>query len=67
MTPMPPGLQLVSLEQVNQSGPAGAAGVPVVALVRVRDRGSGAVYPLRYRLRLVRRDRWYVAALGGAV
>lgn len=65
VTPMPPGLQVVSLEQVGQAGPATASGVPAVASVRVRDRSSGAVYPLRYRLELVRRDRWYVAALGG--
>lgn len=63
---MPTGLELVSIGQVGQSGKATAARVPVAALVRVHDRGSGAIYSLRYRLELVRRERWYVAAVGGA-
>ena len=38
----------------------------VVAPVRARDVATGAVYGLRYRLRLVRGDRWYVAAVNQA-
>jgi hypothetical protein len=35
----------------------------VLATVHVRERPSGATYALRYRVELVRRDRWYVAAI----
>ena len=31
--------------------------------VRARDARSGAVYRLRYRVALVRADRWYVASV----
>jgi hypothetical protein len=37
----------------------------VWASVRARDVQSRAIYGLRYRLRLVRDDRWYVAAVTG--
>ena len=35
----------------------------VLATVRARDAATGATYGLRYRLRLVREDRWLVAAV----
>jgi hypothetical protein len=35
----------------------------VLATVHARDVASRALYMLRYRIRLVRRDRWYVAEL----
>ena len=35
----------------------------VLATVRARDAATGAAYGLRYRLRLVREDRWLVAAV----
>jgi hypothetical protein len=35
----------------------------VLATVHVRDQASRATYALRYRVRLVRGDRWYVAAI----
>ena len=35
----------------------------VLATVRVKDGSTGATYGLRYRLRLVREDRWLVAAV----
>jgi hypothetical protein len=38
----------------------------VLAMVDVRDRVSQAMMALRYRARLVRRDRWYVAELNTA-
>ena len=38
----------------------------VLATVRVRDAGSTAVYALRYRLRLVRGDRWLVAEVNNS-
>ena len=31
--------------------------------VRARDVRSRAIYPLRYRVALVRADRWYVASV----
>lgn len=39
----------------------------VAAAGRFRDRASGAVFRLAYRLELVRRDRWYVRAVEGAL
>jgi hypothetical protein len=38
----------------------------VLVAVRARDRRGGAVFSLLYRLRLVQRDRWYVAAVNQA-
>jgi hypothetical protein len=35
----------------------------VLAGVQARDVASRTVYWLRYRVRLVRRDRWYVAEI----
>ena len=35
----------------------------VLATVRAKDAMTGATYGLRYRLRLVREDRWLVAAV----
>ena len=35
----------------------------VLATVRARDAATGASYGLRYRLELVREDRWLVAAV----
>jgi hypothetical protein len=39
----------------------------VLVEVRARDRATRSVYPLEYRLDLVRRDRWYVAGVQGAL
>ena len=39
----------------------------VVATVRARDAATGVTYGLRYRLRLVREDRWLVAAVNKGV
>jgi hypothetical protein len=38
----------------------------VLVTVRARDAASGATYTLAYRVRLVRDDRWLVAALNNA-
>ena len=46
--------------------PAAGRTREVLATVRARDPQGGAVYALRYRLRLVRGDRWYVAAVNNA-
>jgi hypothetical protein len=39
----------------------------VLVAGRFLDPRSGAVYPLAYRLALLRRDRWYVDAVAGAL
>jgi hypothetical protein len=69
---VPPGTQIVAaagdweliqLTSVSAAGPATRAGRVVLATVEARDSASRATYALRYRVRLVRRDRWYVADL----
>ena len=55
--------ELVGLDSVEQVGSGNGGSRLVVATVRARDVGSRAVYSLRYRVRLVRRDRWFVAAV----
>jgi hypothetical protein len=37
----------------------------VLVRVHARDSLSRALYALRYRVALVRRDRWYVADING--
>jgi hypothetical protein len=39
----------------------------VLAGCRLRDRSTGALYRLAYRLRVVRRDRWYVEGVEGGL
>jgi hypothetical protein len=58
--------ELIDLTSVASAGPAIRAGRTVLVAVQARDMGSRASYALRYRVRLVRRDRWYVAAVNGA-
>ena len=58
--------ELVGLVSVALARPAAGRTREVLATVRARDEQSGAVYSLRYRLRLVRGDRWYVAAVNNA-
>jgi hypothetical protein len=55
--------ELAGLDSVEQIGSSAGRTRSVLASVRARDAQSRAVYPLRYRVRLVRRDRWYVAAV----
>jgi hypothetical protein len=55
--------ELVGVVSVAQVGPGAADAREVLATVHAREDGTGAVYPLRYRLELVRDDRWYVAAV----
>jgi hypothetical protein len=57
--------ELIELTSVSAAGPATRAGRVVLATVEARDSASRATYALRYRVRLVRRDRWYVADLNG--
>jgi hypothetical protein len=55
--------ELAGLDSVEQIGSGAGRTRSVLATVRARDPESRAVYALRYRVRLVRRDRWYVAAV----
>ena len=61
------GFELVALASVKQLGGGEGDRRTAVATARVRDAATGAVYPLAYRLQLVRRGRWYVEAVEGAL
>jgi hypothetical protein len=67
VTPPGGGFELVAVASVKQLGGGEGARRTAVATARVRDAATGAVYPLAYRLQLVRRDRWYVEAVEGAL
>jgi len=58
------GFELVELGSIT-AVPAMRGGRLVLVTVRARDRVSRARLALRYRVRVVRRDRWYVAAVDG--
>jgi Conjugative transposon protein TcpC len=63
------GFELLSPISVTTTGPVTGRRRVVLVMARARDRASRALYTLRYRVELVRRDRWYVAELneqGGA-
>jgi hypothetical protein len=65
-TPAPHGYELVDVDSLAQIGTPAARELELQARARVRDLGSGAVLGQAYRLRLVRRDRWYVADINGS-
>jgi hypothetical protein len=58
--------EFLGLVSVAQTGARTGQERTVLATVRARDLATRAVYTLRYRLRLVRGDRWYVAAVNSA-
>jgi Conjugative transposon protein TcpC len=58
--------ELVDVVSLSPSGPERGRARDVLATVRARDVASRAVYALRYRLRLVRGDRWLVAEVNNA-
>ena len=58
--------ELVGAVSVALAQPASGSTREVLAAVRARDVQSGVVFSLRYRVRLVRGDRWYVAAINQA-
>ena len=68
IAPVGRGLHLAGVTGVEQPG-SGSTAAPraVVVRARVRDAASAATYPVAYRLELVRRDRWYVAGVEGAL
>lgn len=57
------GLSLASVQEIAQRPTAPDGELVVTA--RVRDAISRTVFPQRYRLTVVKRDRWYVAAVAG--
>ena len=57
--------ELLEVASLVATGPARGRGRLVLVRVHARDVGSRATYALRYRVRLLRRDRWYVAELNG--
>lgn len=67
LTRMPDGLAVASVGEIDQLPSGGEPGeLTVVVSAQVRDPAAGLVLAARYRLRLVREDRWYVqAVLGG--
>jgi hypothetical protein len=67
VTPPGGGFELVAVASVKQLGGGEGARRTAIATARVRDATTGAVYPLAYRLQLLRRDRWYVEAVEGAL
>jgi hypothetical protein len=56
-------LSVPTLGMPDSAGSAGRGQRVVLATVHVRDVESRGLYMLRYRVGLVRRDRWYVAEL----
>jgi hypothetical protein len=58
--------ELVDVVSLAPSRPERGPARDVLATVRARDGASRAVYALRYRLRLVRGDRWLVADVNKA-
>lgn len=67
VTPPGGGLRLLAIHSVGQEGAGEGPRRTVVVAARVRDTASGATYPLAYRLEVVRRGRWYVQAVQGAL
>jgi hypothetical protein len=59
------GFELLDLGSLTTVGARTGRERLVLATVEVRDRVSRAVMALRFRVRLVRRDRWYVAEING--
>jgi hypothetical protein len=56
-------LALEGVDAVSVIPGGGSGGRWLLVSVRARDRDSKVVYGLRYRVRVVRGDRWYVASL----
>jgi hypothetical protein len=64
--PLGGAVRFVSLSPISQLGSREGPRRTVLAGVRVADPASGAVYPLLYRLEVVKHGRWYVEAIQGA-
>jgi hypothetical protein len=60
------GYELAGMSSLVAVGPVTGDTRTVLVTVRAKDAESRVEYPLRYRVRLVRRDRWYVAAINAS-
>ena len=65
-TPGPRGYAFVGLAALAQAASPAGRVRELEATVRVRELASGAVFAQLYRLRLERRERWYVADVNGS-
>jgi hypothetical protein len=63
--PLGGAVQLEGITGVSQLGSGEGARRSVLAAARVSDPASGAIYPVAYRLELVKGGRWYVDAVEG--
>lgn len=64
--PLGGGLDLAAISGVTQLGSGEGPRREVLAAARLTDPASGAIYPVVYRLELIRGARWYVRAVEGA-
>jgi hypothetical protein len=67
IAPVEGGLRLVELTDVGQLDEASGSRRTLLAQARVRDPATRVTYPVAYRLEVVRRDRWYVSGVQGAL
>jgi Conjugative transposon protein TcpC len=67
VSPPSGGLRLLGVQSVKQAGTAEGGRRSLIAAAEVRDPESGDVYALAYRLEVVRRGRWYVERVDGAL
>ena len=65
--PLGGAFELAAISGVEQLGSGDGPRRAVLVAARLTDRATGATYPVVYRLDLVRRARWYVRAIEGAV
>ena len=59
------GLEVEEVEDFAQVGDRQGSRRTALATLRVRDPETNAVLLQRYRVELVRRDRWYVRSIDG--
>lgn len=67
VTPLGGGLELLAVSGVRLIGSEDGARREIVVSARVREPQTGRVFPLAYWLEVVRRDRWYVEDVSGAL
>jgi len=60
------GYELAGMSSLVAVGPVTGDTRTVLVTVRAKDADSRVEYPLRYRVGLVMRDRWYVAAINAS-
>jgi hypothetical protein len=65
-TPAAHGYELADIDSLAEAAAPKPGVLELLAAVRVRELDGGAVLAQAYRLRLVRRDRWYVADINGS-